>query len=239
MAETRFCLIRHAVVEENARAMLYGTMDVALCPESLVAQAPLYGSLAANLPRPARWVVTPLSRTRRTAEAIFGAGYPEQALEVEPGLMEQHLGEWQGLVHAALPARLQLAPHAFWPLGGEERPPGGESMADVIARAGLAMERLAERYTGEDVVIVSHGGAIRAAVAHALGIGADSALHLSVQNISLTRLERHPAAWRVVSVNCVAEDCRSADFANAPMRSAAPGPDPSSPPRPRFSRLPA
>ncbi len=197
----RFWLIRHAIVEENARAVLYGTMDVPLCPDSLVAQEPMYRALAARLPRPASWVVTPLSRTRRTAEAIFRAGYPPVPPRVEPDLVEQHLGEWQGLEHAELPPRLALPPHAFWPLGGEERPPGGESMAEVIARVGMAMERLAAGHRGEDVVVVSHGGAIRAAVAHAIGIRADNALHLSVQNLSLTRLERHPDAWRVVCVN--------------------------------------
>ena len=197
---TRFWMIRHAVVEENARAMLYGTMDVALCPDSLVAQGPQYRALAAHLPQPATWVVTPLSRTRRTAEALIQAGYPSTKLSVEPALMEQHLGQWQGLAHAALPPLLQLPAHEFWPLGGEERPPGGESMAEVIVRVGSAMERLATTHDG-DVVVVSHGGAIRAAVAHALGITADNALHLSVQNISLTRLERHAAAWRVHSVN--------------------------------------
>ena len=31
MTETRFWLIRHALVEENARAVLYGVMDVELC----------------------------------------------------------------------------------------------------------------------------------------------------------------------------------------------------------------
>ena len=201
MDETRFWLIRHALVEENARAMLYGTMDVPLCPDSLVAQAPMYRTLAARLPRPAAWVITPLSRTRRTAEAIFTAGYPAAPLVVEPDLVEQNLGDWQGLPHADLPQHLSLPAHAFWPLGGEERPPGGESMAEVIARVGPAMERLAERYAEQDVVVVSHGGAIRAAVAHAIGIAADNALHLSVQNISLTRLERHPNGWRVVSVN--------------------------------------
>jgi alpha-ribazole phosphatase len=201
MDETRFWLIRHALVEENARAMLYGTMDVPLCPDSLVAQVPMYRVLGARLPRPAAWVVTPLSRTRRTAEALFAAGYPAAPLTVEPDLVEQNLGAWQGLPHADLPQHLNLPPHAFWPLGGEERPPGGESMAEVIARVGPAMERLAERYAGQDVVVVSHGGAIRAAVAHALSIAADNALHLSVQNISLTRMERHPNGWRVVSVN--------------------------------------
>ena len=201
MDETRFWLIRHALVEENARLMLYGTMDVPLCPDTLVAQVPMYRTLAARLPRPARWFATPLSRTVLTAQALFRAGYPEQTLTIEPDLVEQHLGEWQGLPHAELPEKLSLPAHTFWPLGGEEVPPGGESMAEVIVRVGAAMERLAAQYPDQDVVIVSHGGAIRAAVAHALGIGADTALHLSVQNISLTRLERHPKAWRVISLN--------------------------------------
>ena len=49
--------------------------------------------------------------------------------------------------------------------------------------------------------MVSHGGAIRAAVAHALGVGAETALRLSVQNLSVTILERHPLLWRAVAVN--------------------------------------
>jgi len=201
MPETRFWLIRHAIVDENARAMLYGTMDVELCPHSLEAQGPMYAALGQRLPRPAAWVVTPLSRTRRTAEAIFRHGYPPTEQAVEPDLIEQSLGEWQGLPHAELPAKLSHPAHAFWPLGGKEHPPGGESFSNVIARVGGALERLALRHAGKDVIAVSHGGAIRAAVAYALGIGPDNALHLSVHNLSLTRLERHPAGWRVVCVN--------------------------------------
>jgi broad specificity phosphatase PhoE len=198
---TGFWLIRHAVVEENARAFLYGTMDVALCPDSLVAQAPQHRALAAALPRGAVWLVTPLSRTRRTAEAIFAGGHPRAEMIVEPDLIEQSLGDWHGLRHAELPPRLTRPAHPFWPLAGTERPPGGESMADVIARVGGAMERLARDHAGRQVVAVAHGGAIRGAVAHALRIEADSALHLSVQNLSLTRLERLSDGWRVVCVN--------------------------------------
>ena len=201
MTETRFWLIRHALVEENARAILYGVMDVELCETTLLEQGPMYRSLAQRLPRPAAWKVSPLSRTRRTAEAIFAAGYPQAALVAEPDLTEQSLGEWQGLPHADLPARLTLPKHAFWPLGGHERPPGGESMAQVIARIGPVLDRLARQHAGQDVVAVSHGGSIRAAVAHALRIGPDNALHLAIQNLSLTRLERHPEGWRVVCVN--------------------------------------
>jgi broad specificity phosphatase PhoE len=201
MSETGFWLIRHAIVDENARAMLYGVMDVPLCETSLLEQAPMYRALAARLPRPAVWKVTPLSRTQRTAEAIFAAGYPRIEPEVEPAMIEQSLGEWQGLPHAELPARLSLPKHAFWPLSGHERPPGGETLAEVIERTGGCLERLATLHPGEDVVIVSHGGAIRAAVAHCLRIGPDNALHLTVQNLSLTRLERTPEGWRVVCVN--------------------------------------
>jgi len=201
MTETRFWLIRHALVEENARAILYGVMDVEVCEATLLEQGPMYRSLAERLPRPAVWKVSPLSRTRRTAEAIFAAGYPRVEPGVEPDLTEQALGEWQGLPHAELPARLTLPKHAFWPLGGHERPPGGETMAEVIARVGPLLERLAEQHAGQDLVAVSHGGTIRAAVAHALRIGPDNALHLSIQNLSLTRLERHPEGWRVVCVN--------------------------------------
>jgi len=201
MMSTNLWLIRHALVAENERAMLYGVRDVQLCPDSLVAQLPMYQALAARLPRPANWMCTPLSRTRRTAEAIFAAGYPEQHLVVEPGLIEQNLGDYQGLRHAALPPLLSTPAHPFWPLAATEQPPNGESMADVLIRVGEALDRVVERYLGEDVVIVSHGGAIRAAVAHAMAIDADRALHLSIYNLSLTRLERLPEGWRVVSIN--------------------------------------
>jgi broad specificity phosphatase PhoE len=201
MDGTRFWLLRHAIVSENARAVLYGRMDVELCAASLIHQAPSYRALAQRLPRDAVWLVTPLSRTRRTAEAIQRAGYPATDLLVEPGLIEQDLGAWQGLVHAELPARLRSPAHAFWPIGAGETPPGGESMAHVVTRVGEAMERLAAAHAGGDVVAVSHGGAIRGALAHAIGADASAALHFSIQNLSLTILERLSTGWRVVCVN--------------------------------------
>jgi broad specificity phosphatase PhoE len=202
---TRFWLIRHAIVDEASRAVLYGRMDVDLCADSLITQGPSYRAIAARLPRDAAWVVTPLKRTRRTAEAIQAAGGERQKLSVEPGLTEQDLGIWQGLKHADLPARLTDPAHPFWPVGPTEIPPGGESMAQVVTRVGAAMDRLAETHSGQNLVCVSHGGAIRAAVAHALGVGAEAALHFSIQNLSLTILERFPAGWRVVTVNDGAE----------------------------------
>lgn len=210
---TRFFLVRHALVEPSARAVLYGNMDVALCDEALREEAALYRWLAARLPRPAHWVATPLSRTRATAAAIFAAGYPAQPLVIEPDMAEQSLGEWQGITHEALTERLRHPPHPFWPHAAAERPPGGESVDDVRARVGPVMEGLVQSHRGQDVVMIAHGGTIRAALSHALSLNGHQALTFSVRNLSLTRLEKHGPDWRVATVNeepWILEDSASA-----------------------------
>jgi broad specificity phosphatase PhoE len=201
MNATRIFLVRHALVEPSARTIMYGSMDVALCELALREEAAAYRWLAARLPEGARWVVTPLSRTRATAAAIFAAGHPPAELAVEPDFIEQGLGAWQGLSHEAFAALLRHKPHPFWPHAGEERPPGGEAFADVVARVGPALERLADATPDGDVVVVAHGGSIRAAVAHAMRLSADQALAFSIKNLSLTRLERLGEDWRVAAVN--------------------------------------
>jgi broad specificity phosphatase PhoE len=198
---TRLFLVRHALVEPSARLTMYGTMDVGLCDLALRQEAASYRWLAARLPQPARWLVTPLSRTHATAAAIFAAGYPEATLETDPELIEQALGEWQGLPHEAFLERLRHPPHPFWSIHWDERPPGGESFGDVIARVGPALERLVAENAGGDVVIVAHGGSIRAAVAHAMGVGGQPVLAFSIKNLSLTRLEKVGPDWRVAAVN--------------------------------------
>ncbi|HYZ33255.1 MAG TPA: histidine phosphatase family protein [Crenalkalicoccus sp.] len=201
MPGTRLFLIRHAIVEPSARAILYGSMDVALCDLALREEAALYRWLAARLPRPAAWVTSALSRTRATAAAIFAAGYPEQPLTQEPDLAEQHLGDWQGITHEQLTERLRRPPHPFWPHAAEERPPGGESFPELQARVAPVIERLAAQHEGGDVVIVAHGGSIRAALAHAIGLTPHQALAFSIRNLGLTRLEKHGPDWRVAAVN--------------------------------------
>ena len=201
MRNTRLFLVRHALVEPSARTLMYGSMDVALCDLALQQEAASYRWLAARLPSGARWVVTTLSRTRATAAAIFAAGYPEAPVEVEPMLAEQDLGEWQGLSHEKFAELIRHPPHPFWPHAAEEKPPGGEAFADVVARVGPVLERLITETPGGDIVIVAHGGSIRAAIAHCMGLTPHQALIFSIKNLSLTRLERQGPDWRVAAVN--------------------------------------
>jgi broad specificity phosphatase PhoE len=201
VATTRLFLVRHALVEPSARLTQYGTMDVGLCELALAQEAASYRWLAARLPRPARWCVTPLSRTRATAAAIFAAGYPEAPLETHPELIEQRLGQWQGLPHEAFAERLRQKPHPFWSIAADERPPDGESFCDVIARVGPSLDRLVAEEVGRDVVIVAHGGSIRAALAHAMGVQPEAVLAFSIKNLSLTRIEKVGTDWRIAAVN--------------------------------------
>ncbi len=211
---TRFWLIRHAVVAPEALAELYGQRDVPVCGQRMVADQPRYAYLARALPRDAHWLVTPLSRTHRTAEAISQAGYGTTELTIEPDLIEQSFGHWEGRSMTEFAG--VRAEHPFWPIGGDAEPPGGESFAQLRRRVGAALTKHAQTHLGADVVAISHGGAIRAAVAHALDLTAHQALSVAIENLSLTVLEYHtgwhptpavtPAAiaagaWRTVTIN--------------------------------------
>ena len=62
------------------------------------------------------------------------------------------------------------------------------------------------QHRGRDIVAVTHGGTIRAALGLALRLDPQGALAFSLENCSLTRIDHLTAdggagLWRVVSVN--------------------------------------
>lgn len=197
----QFWLIRHALVHRNSLPYLYGTKDVPICAETMTTQAENYALLATRLPRPARVICTPLTRTQVTTDALERAGYPVQERLIDPAFVEQNFGDLQGRPMAEFDARADEDRHPFWPINAAETPPGGESFIQLIARVGAGLERLCQATNSQDTVIVCHGGTIRAACAHALGLTPHQALCLQVDNISLTRIVYTKQGWRVLSVN--------------------------------------
>ena len=206
---TSWWWIRHApVVGHEGR--IYGAQDVD-CDTS---DSHVFRRLARTLPQEALWLTSHLSRTWARAEAIRrAAGHPrpDDRLEV-PALGEQSFGDWQGLSHAELDALRDGAWHRFWLTPAEERPPGGESFVDLMARVGEAISRLNQAHGGRHIVAVAHGGTIRAALAQALGLHPERALAFEIANCSLTRIDHivgspgsHDPdvgeAWRVGLVN--------------------------------------
>lgn len=205
MSAARWWLVRHAPAAELP-GRIHGRLDVSV---DLSGSAAL-DALAARLPAGALWAASPLRRARETAAALASRmAPPPPAPRVEPDLSEQGFGAWEGLTHDEVSARDAEAAARFWADPAGARPPGGESFADVVARVAPALDRLSAGLAGRDVVAVCHAGAIRAALAAALGVPPERALAFAVDTVSLTRLDRievpgGPAAWRVVSVNWTA-----------------------------------
>jgi len=202
---TRWWWIRHAPVRVND-GRIYGQMDHPCdCTETA-----LFKALAARLPEDAVWVTSPLLRTIQTAEALIAAGArAESPPNRIAGFAEQSFGEWQGMRYADLHASRGDVWHRFWLAPAHEAPPGGESFVDLIDRVAPAIDRLTAAHSGRDIVAVTHGGTIRAAIAHALGIPPETALAFSVENVSLTRLDHVDGpglghGWRVGVVNMMA-----------------------------------
>jgi broad specificity phosphatase PhoE len=206
---TRWWWVRHAPVTAHG-GRIYGQEDYpADCGDG-----GSFAALAALLPAEPLWVTSHLRRTHQTAAAIlavrgFGPADAPSWL-IEPDFAEQHVGGWHGLTHDQLNALRGVAddPFVIWP--ASERAPDGESFLDVVERVDRAVMRLTAQHRGRDIVAIAHGGSIRAALVIALGIAAERAMSIAIDNCSLTRLDHicdtsepggERSCWRVVSVN--------------------------------------
>jgi alpha-ribazole phosphatase len=108
---------------------------------------------------PSRVFVTPLVRTRETAEILF----PGAEQIIVPGLSEMNFGIFEGKNYRELNGN--PAYQAWMDSGCLAACPGGESKADFSRRVCGAFEELmAGQIAGEDVVIVAHGGTLMAAL---------------------------------------------------------------------------
>ena len=118
-------------------------------------------------------------------------------------LAEQNLGEWQGMNRAAFLASRPVGSNWFAAI--DEPAPGGESFMDLYNRTKGAIERINAEQAGRDVIVVAHGGTIKAAVGLALGGQPEKGLVFDIDNCSVTRLD-HLASdghngWRLPMVN--------------------------------------
>jgi broad specificity phosphatase PhoE len=130
---------------------------------------------------------SPLQRTRETAEIVsrrldLPIGFRHDLLEID-------FGEWTGSTFDA------IRDHPAWPLWNQHRSiakvPGGETMRQVQRRVVEALMELHQTHPDENLLLVSHGDVIRAALVFALGMPLDlfSRLEVSLASISTIRLD--------------------------------------------------
>jgi broad specificity phosphatase PhoE len=223
---TRWWWVRHAPVRVD-NGHIYGQLDLPCdCSDAVV-----FDAVARILPRRANWYTSQLQRTHQTAAALFAAGMDKADLTREAAFAEQHLGAWQGRDRAEFFAARAPEIGSYWFAPADERAPGGESFIDVFERVSAAIRRINAMHRGGDIVVVSHGGPIKAAIAHALGLEAKAGLAFAIDNCSVTRLDHLAGAgeigWRVPMIN---QQPWIADPAHARMHQPA-GPEAATTPK--------
>jgi probable phosphoglycerate mutase len=160
----KIAFLRHGPTDWNVQGRIQGHTDIPLSEAGL---AQMQGLRLPQEFAAARIFASPLMRAQQTAQAL---GLSVGALDAR--LMEQNWGRWEGLTNAEIRARdgedcfvRAGLRHAF-------RPPGGESVAELMARvAAFLVDAARERH---DAVAVVHLGVLRAAYILATGWNMDT-----------------------------------------------------------------
>ena len=176
----RLLLVRHGESEWNASRRLQGHADIALSAEGRRQADALRPVIAAI--GPDRTVASDLARVRETAERI-GAGN----VTLTSDLREIDVGDWTGKSIDAIVAADAQA-YAGW-RAGTHAAPGGEGWPGFVARVSGAIERERSSRPCETLLVVCHGGVIRALVQHLLGLPPARIIPVAPASLTVLNLE--------------------------------------------------
>lgn len=201
MSTRQVVLWRHGRTEWNLAGRVQGTSDIPL-DDIGRQQARDAAAQLAGL-SPTRIISSDLSRAHETAHAL--GALIDVPVEADPRFREMHFGAREGLTWREAWEKFPVGMRA-WVDGDETQIPGSETHQEAGERfaAGLT-ERLDER-DDEVVVVVAHGGVLRAGACSFLGFRLDQ-WHLfgGLNNCSWSVLEqtRHErwSQWRITEWN--------------------------------------
>jgi len=169
-ASARVWLMRHADVHDDWQQKAYGNLDVPLSEDGIRQTSSLVRAFG-RTPL-ARVASSPLSRALLLGQELAAAA--RAPIAIDPRLREVWRGDWQGLAVDEFRARWQRESDAFaadpWNWKGH----GGESDAEIWARAWPALK--------ETVLVASE------AHPEATGVTVALATHFNVIRVLVTRL---------------------------------------------------
>jgi broad specificity phosphatase PhoE len=151
--------------------------------------------LIPELPRISEVRRAPGRRCEQTAQAL-GLGHAV----CEPGLAEGNFGEWAG---RRLDDVLASDPDAVtaWLTDPEANPHGGETLAALVSRVGTWLDGLGTwPNAAHSLLAIADQTVVRAALAHAVGAGAQAIWRFDVAPLSRAELVGEPGRWSLRSL---------------------------------------
>ncbi|SFB61888.1 probable phosphoglycerate mutase [Amycolatopsis marina] len=189
--ENRLYLIRHGQTEWSANGRHTGRTDLPLTADG-EQQAIAAGEALRALRGDAEGVVlsSPRRRALRTAEL---AGL--DVADITEDLAEWDYGDYEGITTEEI--RRTVPGWTVW----SHPSPGGETAAQVSARADLALEHARAALRRTDVILVGHGHFGRVLVARWLGLEANAGVHFRLDPAGVTVLGHERGVPQIRQLN--------------------------------------
>ncbi|KAK7263106.1 hypothetical protein RJT34_30690 [Clitoria ternatea] len=154
-------VVRHGETAWNATGKIQGHLDVEL-NETGRQQAAAVGDRLSRDSKISAIYSSDLQRAFETAQIIASKCGKLEVVK-DSDLRERHLGDLQGHIYHELAKTNPTAYKAFLSKNeDQEIPGGGESLVQLFDRSTSALVRIGLKHKGERVVVVTHGGFIRA-----------------------------------------------------------------------------
>lgn len=200
----KLTLVRHTSLQVEA-GICYGQSDLDVSPQFDQELADLRHKLHDTAFDAV--YSSPLQRCSKLAHALVqtlpssslsSAMAAPMQVQHDARLQELHFGDWEMQAWDAIPR----AVFDVWAQNyAELAPPNGETFAALQQRGVDCLQALQAKHTGEHVLVVTHGGMIRALIAHVLNMPLKGLFRFQVDYASLTRLDLQGTVPKIDFVN--------------------------------------
>ena len=180
-------IVRHGETEWNATGRIQGHTDIGLS-EKGAEQARSLGLRLAGMHIDVAYS-SDLKRSSETARLAMGGR--DVVVNETAMLREYHKGEFEGLTLAEIKERFPDEYPKYLEKDLDYAPKGGESLRDVNVRMATIMNEIKSNHLDDTVLVVGHGGALRAAMVALLGLPLEGNWSFLFGNCSLTIFDTH------------------------------------------------
>ena len=207
----RLVLVRHGESDANAAGVYQGWYDSPLSVLGEAQAAATARALAARDDlRPVAVYASPLARAWETGAAIATALGLDPV--PHPGLREINVGAATGLHFSAVRERWPELEESRRARGLDHGWPEGETGRAFAGRVAATLEEIIARHLRpaspgapeEAIILATHGGTIRFALAHLRGDAANAWPDDPVSNCGLSEIAIEPGGRRIIAINACA-----------------------------------